>query len=1435
LNQPRLWAMNPRLRTIVVLLLAGTLALMATVPLDWKDQAILGVLLFVAALVAHRRSKSHQATGLLMVVSLFCTARYFWWRLSETGSYLILNGSQTHPLDIFFVLLLLGAEGYAVLILVLGYFQGARPLDRKPVPLPDDPATWPSVDVLIPTYNEPLDVIRATLLAALNMDWPKDRLKVYVLDDGKRSEVHALAEVCGAGIMVRLDNEGAKAGNINYALQRTHGEFVAVFDCDHVPTRSFLQMTMGWLVRQPRLAMVQTPHHFYSPDPFERNLGTFRSVPNEGDLFYGVVQNGSDFWNSSLFCGSCAVLRRQALNEIGGLATETVTEDSHTSLRLQRNGWHTAYMNLPQAAGLATANLADHIAQRIRWARGMVQVLRVERPLFARGLRFYQRLCYFNSAIHFLHATPRLIFLTAPLFYLLLGHSNLYGYVWAILAYVMPHMMLATLTNARVHGRHRHAFWNEVFETVLAPYILLPTLFALINPRWGKFNVTPKRALITQSYFDLRIASPFILLLLLNFGGLAAGFWQLRAGIDSQETVIVNMVWTTINTLIVGAALAVPWETRQRRTASRVSTRLPLRMLLPDGSEVEGVTLDLSTGGISAQLQRPCGLQMGDHAEIQVSASGRQFILPVRLARNSGLRIGLAFAPRGMEDHEAIARVLFGRADAWIQWSDGRQTVGTFRSLTRLLIIALKGILLVPKGLFSGPSGNEDLAREEPELTEHLPKRQAALPLLGFVLMGLLASSAVEAAEPFVEVRDLPALGQRQPVTLRGRDGRLNLSFGVPVTKIVRDASLALHFRESGGFIPDSSRLTISLNGAPVSSVPLSARQSENDQVKQLQIPLPSDLVVSENTLSIQLSANCPSGCRDSAHWVRIESTSLVRLTGSMLALANNIGLLPAPFFDPSVHRPLRIPLIFADTPDDATLEAAGVVASWFGVLADDRGIHFPVRMTLDQPGDGVLIAKRDSPIAATLGLNGQSGPVIALRENPADSYGKLLVLMGATSQEILEAARALALGQYARQGDQVRVSGVRLPPVVPSTAPRWLNPERMAGLGEGLNPEQLKVYGSGATNLYFRLPPDLAFGQRSTVPLRLAFRTTGVGTSQRAEIRVKLNGVQVAVTRATVSELPTLHRENIYLPVSALYPSNTLTVDFLFSPVKDAPPDRYPEAAVQAESAIDLRGIPRYVQLPRLDLFVKAGFPFTRFADLSGTAVVLPEAASAEEISLYLNLVARFAGQTGHPGLRVAVTRPSRLDRAAGKDILLIGSPEDQPMISRWASHMSVLFADGAVRAADQMGAWGGLAYLPLLSSVKERRRLSDVLTGNAKPEGILHGFSSPLDRRNSVVMLSAGERQTLQPMMAALAGENLGDVQGSLSLLENGRFQSFAVEKSSNYIGQLGWLETFYNWMASYFWAIAVLTVGCAVPLSRWFHEWADRAVVARLEGQR
>src|SRR5690606_15137263 len=128
------------------------------------------------------------------------------------------------------------------------------------------------------------------------------------------------------------------------------------------------------------------------PDPFERNLGHFGTQPNEYTLFYGLVQDGNDLWNAAFFCGACAIVRRSALDAIGGFAVETVTEDAHTALRLHRAGYNSAYLRIPQAAGLATESLSAHIGQRIRWARGMVQIFRMDNPLLGKGLKFFQRI-----------------------------------------------------------------------------------------------------------------------------------------------------------------------------------------------------------------------------------------------------------------------------------------------------------------------------------------------------------------------------------------------------------------------------------------------------------------------------------------------------------------------------------------------------------------------------------------------------------------------------------------------------------------------------------------------------------------------------------------------------------------------------------------------------------------------------------------------------------------------------------------------------------------------------------------------------------------------------------------------------------------------------------------------------------------------------------
>ena len=276
---------SPLTRLVRWIVIGGgicTLVFTAALELTWPQQCVLGLLMVLLGIWLDRSSSSYVITLTLMLASMFSTFRYGYWRIHTVANFFMDPAVHWTALDAFFILLLVGAEAYAFVILFLGYLQTMWPLRRTPVPLPDDPSTWPEVDLLIPTYNEPLNVVRYTALAAMNIDWPADKLNVYILDDGKREEFRRFAEEAGIGYMTRDDNKHAKAGNINRALKRLHAPFVAIFDSDHVPTRSFLQVTMGWFLRDENLAMLQTPHHFYSPDPFERNLGQFRVIPNEG-------------------------------------------------------------------------------------------------------------------------------------------------------------------------------------------------------------------------------------------------------------------------------------------------------------------------------------------------------------------------------------------------------------------------------------------------------------------------------------------------------------------------------------------------------------------------------------------------------------------------------------------------------------------------------------------------------------------------------------------------------------------------------------------------------------------------------------------------------------------------------------------------------------------------------------------------------------------------------------------------------------------------------------------------------------------------------------------------------------------------------------------------------------------------------------------------
>ncbi|GAA59418.1 cellulose synthase [Pseudoalteromonas sp. BSi20652] len=658
----RIWQ-NKLIKYIVVALILFLLAIFVTIPFSLEAQAVfISFILLVA--YALKRVKGQMATIVMITLSVTTSSRYLWWRYTET-----LNWDD--PLALALGAGLLLAETYAWLVLILGFFQTINPLERKPVMLPKNTDLWPTVDIYIPTYNEPLSVVRPTTLAALSIDWPADKLRVYILDDGKRPEFGEFAKEVGAGYLTRPDNNHAKAGNMNSAMRYTDGEYIAIFDCDHVPARSFLQMTMGQFLKDSKVCLVQTPHHFFSADPFERNLNNHSQIPNENMLFYGLIQDGNDMWDATFFCGSCAVLKREALDDIGGFAFETVTEDAHTALRMQRAGYKTAYINIPQAAGLATDSLSAHIGQRIRWARGMAQIFRLDNPLLGKGLNIPQRLCYLNAMLHFLSGIPRIVFLTAPLALIYFNAYIIYAPFIAIFVYVVPTLIQIKATNSRIQGKYRYSFWGEVYESVLAWYILKPTTVALFNPNKGKFNVTEKGGLNDKEHYDWGISKPYLILLAINLSGMLVGILRLFFGDPTQVGVLlISMGWALYNIIILGAAVAVAAEARQVRHSHRIKANFPAGVRLANGHTLKVKITDYSDNGVGIETDHDHSCRVNDKIELLMSRGNKQFSFTTHVCNTRGNQIGLTIKDLSLEKQRAFIQCTFSRADAWLDWQN---------------------------------------------------------------------------------------------------------------------------------------------------------------------------------------------------------------------------------------------------------------------------------------------------------------------------------------------------------------------------------------------------------------------------------------------------------------------------------------------------------------------------------------------------------------------------------------------------------------------------------------------------------------------------------------------------------------------------------------------------------------------------------------------
>jgi cellulose synthase (UDP-forming) len=608
-------------------------------------------------------------------------ARYLHWRITQT---LVLDAGWPAAAWSLFCL---GVELLALADAAILFLAFTRVSDRIPeadaheARLRTAPAAdAPRVDVYIPTYNEPVAVLEKTILGALSIEWPN--LAVYVLDDGRRAWLRDLCAEKGVAYITRPDNAGAKAGNINHALQLTDGEFVAVFDADFIPQRSFLMRTLGFF-EDPKVGIVQVPHAFYNHDPMQTNLAMRRSLPDDQAFFFEAIMPSRDGWDAAFCCGSNSVTRRAALRSIGdALPDGSITEDMLLSLAMLRKGYVTRFLNEKLAYGLAPESVAAFFIQRQRWARGATQLLFLRSGPLGPGLKLAHRLLFMPT--HWLtHSLMTLMSLIAPLVFLLCDLAPMTHTTTEACVYYLAPMLLAMFGGLTTFASGRY---NPLAAQVLGTFQsfkLLPSvLLTLVKPRGHAFKVTPKGASASGG-FERAVFLACLALIALNVMGLTVNVLPEWRRVDDVALVPMVAFWCGVNIVVLFLVSLICLQMPVRRDEERWVLQEPVMVRHCDnGAHVTLMSEDMSISGAGLRIGAAsvAGWRAGDAVQAYVSAVGWT---RARVARIAGDFVALKFEYGDGLSRDLMIRKLFtgGQNTAVARTSSARVTFALLKRI----------------------------------------------------------------------------------------------------------------------------------------------------------------------------------------------------------------------------------------------------------------------------------------------------------------------------------------------------------------------------------------------------------------------------------------------------------------------------------------------------------------------------------------------------------------------------------------------------------------------------------------------------------------------------------------------------------------------------------------------------------------------------------
>ena len=475
---------------------------------------------------------------------------------------------------------------------------------------------FPSVDVLICTYNEPLSLLEKTMAASLNLNYPKDKLNIYICDDGHRNELKKLCNKYKINYITREDNEGAKAGNINNALTHIKGDLFAVLDADMIPKKEFLQKTVGYF-SDDNMAFIQTPQVYYNQDIYQYNLG--KNIPNEQDFFMRDIQEARASRDAVLHVGTNAVFRKKYVEEIGGYPTCSITEDMAVGMLLQEKGYSSALINEELVFGLSANTFTELVKQRDRWCRGNLQVLKHFNPLFSKGLNFGQKIAYFDGAVYWFSNLQKIVYIVCPLIYLLTSKLIIDSTIYSLLNVYIPFLVGQHLIFKTFSPKSRSVKWSHYYDTAMAPHLTLSIIKELLCLNI-KFNVTSKEVVLNKKSFQFKIVLPHIILAIIS---IIAWIVSTKLVIENNMhfgAYLLNILWSIFNFLGALISLKVAYQKPIFRISERipVNDNIKVKIYNKKNNLIVGKLLDISGKGIGILLNENSTFEVKDTVKINL-------------------------------------------------------------------------------------------------------------------------------------------------------------------------------------------------------------------------------------------------------------------------------------------------------------------------------------------------------------------------------------------------------------------------------------------------------------------------------------------------------------------------------------------------------------------------------------------------------------------------------------------------------------------------------------------------------------------------------------------------------------------------------------------------------------------------------------------------